>query len=110
MIYVKLGCLLQGIIDEFAKVRDLAMKMLEGNHYASKEIKSRKDYLEKVYRSFTSRMALRRDIVNVSLNFHQNSATVYIKYYTVETVHFRIFFFCIQIFQRSLLQTILRVH
>lgn len=53
--------------------------MLRGNHYASKEVLSRKDYLDKVCRSFASRLELRRDIVNLSLSFHQNSSVVGIK-------------------------------
>ncbi|KXJ28019.1 SEC14 domain and spectrin repeat-containing protein 1-B [Exaiptasia diaphana] len=64
----------RGIIYQFGEVRDLANLMLRGNHYASKDVLSRKDYLDKVCRSFASRMELRRDIVMLSLSFHQNSA------------------------------------
>ena len=51
--------------------------MLLENHYASKEITEQKEYLDRVCRSFASRMERRRDVILVSYRFHKNAAEVW---------------------------------
>ena len=60
----------------FARVRELAKKMLQENHYASEELKAQKEYLDQVCRSFASRMERRRDLIVASSAFHRNANDV----------------------------------
>ena len=60
----------------FARVRDLAKKMLQENHYASKELRTQKEHLDQVCRSFASRMERRRDLIITSMAFHKNANDV----------------------------------
>ena len=60
----------------FARVRELAKKMLQENHYASEELKAQKEYLDHVCRSFASRMERRRDLSVASSAFHRNANDV----------------------------------
>ena len=64
---------LQEVINHFAQVRELAKKMLQENHYASKDIKTQKEFLDRGCRSFAMRMNRRRDIILTSLRFHKSA-------------------------------------
>ena len=50
--------------------------MLQENHYASKDIKSQKEFLDRGCRSFALRMNRRRDIILTSLKFHKSAGEV----------------------------------
>ena len=67
---------LQEVINHFAQVRELAKKMLQENHYASKDIKTQKEFLDRGCRSFAMRMNRRRDIILTSLRFHKSAGEV----------------------------------
>lgn len=64
------------MINHFAQVRELAKKMLQENHYASRDIKSRKEFLDRGCRNFALRMNRRRDIILTSLKFHKSAGEV----------------------------------
>lgn len=68
--------LLQEVINHFAQVRELAKKMLQENHYASKDIKTQKEFLDRGCRSFAMRMNRRRDVILTSLKFHKSAGEV----------------------------------
>lgn len=68
---------LQEVINHFAQVRELAKKMLQENHYASKDIKTQKEFLDRGCRSFAMRMNRRRDIILTSLRFHKSAGEVW---------------------------------
>lgn len=57
-------------------MRELAKKMLQENHYASKDIKSQKEFLDRGCRSFAMRMNRRRDVILTSLKFHKSAGEV----------------------------------
>ena len=57
-------------------MRELAKKMLQENHYASKDIKTQKEFLDRGCRSFAMRMNRRRDIIVTSLKFHKSAGEV----------------------------------
>ncbi|XP_044173190.1 SEC14 domain and spectrin repeat-containing protein 1-B-like isoform X2 [Acropora millepora] len=61
------------VINHFARVRELAKKMLQENHYASNDLKTQKDFLDKGCRTFAMRMNRRRDIILTSLKFHKSA-------------------------------------
>ena len=64
------------MINHFARVRELAKKMLQENHYASNDLKTQKDFLDKGCRTFAMRMNRRRDIILTSLKFHKSAGDV----------------------------------
>lgn len=64
------------VINHFAQVRELAKKMLQENHYASKDIKTQKEFLDRGCRSFAMRMNRRRDVILTSLKFHKSAGEV----------------------------------
>ena len=57
-------------------MRELAKKMLQENHYASKDIKTQKEFLDRGCRSFAMRMNRRRDVILTSLKFHKSAGEV----------------------------------
>ena len=68
--------LFQEVINHFAQVRELAKKMLHENHYASKDLKTQKEFLDRGCRAFAMRMNRRRDVILASLKFHKGAGDV----------------------------------
>ena len=50
--------------------------MLHENHYASKELKHRKKYLDMICKSFADYMEKKRKMIITSVKFHRHSAEV----------------------------------
>ena len=54
--------------------------MLNENHYASKELKHRKKYLDMLCKSFADYMERKRLMISTSVKFHKNAIEVFAKY------------------------------
>ena len=81
----------------FGHLREECREMLNENHYASKELKHRKKYLDMLCKSFADYMERKRLMISTSVKFHKNAIEVFDKFW-YSFAQFCIFYFVYMFF------------